>query len=154
MHFSNTAVTAPPLLFFNLREPPELFYFIMSDNRGHQTGNRLSVTCLSGLSRWGGALGAAVVCWGLRDCVPPHGLYLMAEQGHSHGWGHAARRCTAPQSRALGARHVLWAFNCVAGLLSPSLSNYGMICFWILRSGLSFDGLCKNCQEGFLPNNS
>lgn len=51
MHFSNKAVTPPPLLFFNLREPPELLYFIMSDNRGHRPGNRLSVTCLSGLSR-------------------------------------------------------------------------------------------------------
>lgn len=42
MHFSNTAVTPPPLLFFNLREPPELSYVLMSDNRGHRTGDRLS----------------------------------------------------------------------------------------------------------------
>lgn len=38
-----------------------------------------------------------------------------------------------PQSRALAGRHVLWPFNCVGVLLSPSLSNYRMIFFLNLK---------------------
>lgn len=105
-----------------------------------------SITCLSGLSRWCGALGPAVVCWGFRDRVPPHGLYLMAEQWMDGATLPADVR--PPQSRALGGRRVLWPFNCVAVLLSPSLSNYGMICLLNLKIWIMLRWVVQELPRG------